>query len=206
VQLAFWLCLAAIAYPYAIYPALLVLLNRLRGRRAPAAGAAYLPTVTVILPVHNEARRIEAKMRNLLELDYPLEKMQVLVIGDACTDDSLERAAAAGGGLVQTIALTQRAGKAAGLNAGLARATGEILVFTDAAIMLERPSLRALVSHFADPAVGCVSGEDYIEAARPRACTEGSNCCCAVKRRGCIPSPGPAAVSTRSGARSACPS
>jgi hypothetical protein len=163
VQLAFWLCLAAIAYPYAIYPALLVLLNRLRGRRMPAADAAHLPTVTVILPVHNEARRIEAKMRNLLELDYPLEKMQVLVIGDACTDDSLERATAAGGGLVQTIALTQRAGKAAGLNAGLARATGQILVFTDAAIMLERPSLRALVSHFADPAVGCVSGEDYIE-------------------------------------------
>jgi cellulose synthase/poly-beta-1,6-N-acetylglucosamine synthase-like glycosyltransferase len=165
VDILFWTCLAAIAYPYAIYPALLVLVNRLGGRGAHAGAEGHCPTISVILPVHNEARRIEAKMRNLLELDYPQARIQTLVIGDACTDDTLARAASAGGASVETIALATRAGKAAGLNAGLARATGEIIVFTDAAIMLERGSLRALVAHFADPSVGCVSGEDYIEGA-----------------------------------------
>lgn len=161
----FWVCLAAIAYPYAIYPALLALVNKLIGRRAHVPDESFEPTITVILPVHNEARRIEAKLRNLFELDYPAAKMQILIIGDACTDDTLERATAVGGTRVATIALPNRAGKAAGLNAGLERASGEILVFTDAAIMLERGSLRALVAHLADPEIGCVSGEDYIEGA-----------------------------------------
>jgi cellulose synthase/poly-beta-1,6-N-acetylglucosamine synthase-like glycosyltransferase len=161
----FWLCLAAIAYPYAIYPAALVLVNRLAGLKAHPA-APYEPTVSIILPVHNEARRIEAKLRNLLELDYPLAKLQILVIGDACTDDTLERAKRFDPSVVTTLALPTRAGKAAGLNAGLERSTGEIIVFTDAAIMLEKPSLRALLAHFADPAIGCVSGEDYIEGAQ----------------------------------------
>ena len=164
-HILFWTSLALLAYPYVIYPALLVAFNRLIGRRPHAADAAFTPAVTVILPVHNEARRIEAKIANLLQLDYPHSKMQVLVIGDACTDDTLERAQRRGSGVVETIALTERAGKAAGLNAGLARATGELLVFTDAAIMLERQSLRALVGHFSDPAIACVSGEDYIEGA-----------------------------------------
>ncbi|MBC8025547.1 MAG: glycosyltransferase [Steroidobacteraceae bacterium] len=142
---------------------MLVGFNRLLGRKPHVADPAFEPTVTVILPVHNEARRIEEKVRNLLALDYPHGKLQVLVIGDACTDDSLERARAAGGGLVDTIPLATRAGKAAGLNAGLERATGEIVVFTDAGIILEPQSLRRLVAHFADPAIACVSGEDYIE-------------------------------------------
>ncbi len=161
VELFFWLCLAAIAYPYAIYPALLVAINRLAGRKTHEAAERYEPTITVILPVHNEARRIEARLRNLAELDYPKDKIQILVIGDACTDDTLERAARFDS--VTTLNLPTRAGKAAGLNAGLERATGEIIVFTDAAIILERQSLRALLAHFADPAIGCVSGEDYIE-------------------------------------------
>jgi glycosyltransferase involved in cell wall biosynthesis len=89
----------------------LVGLNRLSGRKPHVADAAHEPTVTVILPVHNEARRIAEKVRNLLELDYPHAKLQILVIGDACTDDSLERASAAGGGLVETIPLTTRAAR-----------------------------------------------------------------------------------------------
>ena len=89
--------------------------------------------------------------------------MQVLVIGDACTDDTLARAQAAGGQGVETFNVTPRGGKASALNAALERARGDILVFTDAAIMLERESLARLVAHFADPAVGAVSGEDYVE-------------------------------------------
>jgi glycosyltransferase involved in cell wall biosynthesis len=163
VETLFWICVALVVYPYAIYPALLFLLNRSMRRRPHEAAAAYEPTLSIVLPVHNEAARVVAKIRNLLQLDYPLQKLQILVIGDGCTDDSLEQAVAAGQGLVQAIPLTQRAGKAAALNAGLERASGEVVVFTDAGIILDPGALRSLVAHFADPQIGCVSGEDYIE-------------------------------------------
>lgn len=163
--IVFWVCAFLIAYPYAIYPAVLVAVNRLLRRRAHVADLEYLPTVSIILPVHNEAARVAAKIRNILSLDYPLEKLQVLIVGDGCTDDSLEKAQEEGGPLVTAIPLATRAGKAAALNAGLAHATGEIVVFTDAGIILEPKALRYLVGHLADPAVGCVSGEDYIEGA-----------------------------------------
>jgi hypothetical protein len=163
VQVVFWLCLVAIAYPYAIYPLLLVAWNRIAGSRTPTPVAGFEPTVSVILPVHNEARRLVAKIENLLALDYSAAKLQLIVVGDGCTDDSLERAQAAGAGRVLTVPLARRSGKAAGLNAGLEHATGEIVVFTDAAILLDRDSLKALVAHFANAEVGCVSGEDYVE-------------------------------------------
>jgi cellulose synthase/poly-beta-1,6-N-acetylglucosamine synthase-like glycosyltransferase len=164
-EIFFWICLVLIAYPYAIYPVVLMALNRLRARRAPEPVEGYLPTVTIILPVHNEGRRIAAKIRNLLALDYPAEKLQLLVIGDGCTDDSLEQAEQAAPGRVQVRAL-ERAGKAAALNAGLELATGEIVVFTDVGIMLDAVSLKKLVAHFANPEVGCVSGEDYVEGSQ----------------------------------------
>ena len=159
----FWLSLLAVAYPYAIYPALLVAWNRLARRRLPQPDAACQPTVSVILPVHNESRRIEAKIANLLELDYPRDRLQLIVVGDGCTDDTLERAAGAGGAQLVTHPLPARAGKAAALNAGLEHATGEIVVFTDAGILLDKGALASLVGHFNSPSVGCVSGEDYVE-------------------------------------------
>jgi len=164
-EVLFWSSLWLIAYPYAVYPLLLFLLNRLGGRAAHPASPGYEPTVSIILPVHNEAARIRVKVRNLLELDYPREKLQLLIVGDGCTDDTLQVAQDTGGPVVEVVPLEGRAGKAAGLNAGLARARGEIVVFTDAGIVLERPALRRLLAHFADPAIGCVSGEDYIEGA-----------------------------------------
>ncbi len=164
VEALFWISLLAVAYPYAIYPALLVGWNRLAGRRLPQPDADLPPDASrVILPVHNEARRIEAKIANLLALDYPRDRLQVIVIGDGCTDDTLERAAQGGGGAVAIHPLPARAGKAAALNAGLERATGEIVVFTDAGILLDRGALASLVGHFRAPEVGCVSGEDYVE-------------------------------------------
>jgi cellulose synthase/poly-beta-1,6-N-acetylglucosamine synthase-like glycosyltransferase len=163
VSAMFWISAGLIVYPYLIYPALLVLLNRLTGRRLPSAPASRLPSVSIVLPVHNEARLIAPKIANLLALDYPPDAMQIIVVGDGCTDDSLERAAAAGAGRVVTTNVTPRSGKAAALNAGLAHARNEIVVFTDAAIMLEPQSLKYLVPHFAHPSIGCVSGEDYVQ-------------------------------------------
>lgn len=159
----FWASLVAVAYPYLVYPLLLVTWNRLTLRRMPAPQSGHQPTVTVICPVHDEAGRIADKVRNLLALDYPADRMQILVVGDGCTDRSLELALLEGQGRVEVIDLPERRGKAAALNAGLDRARGEVLMFTDAGIVLEPDSLAALAAHFANPAVGCVSGEDAIE-------------------------------------------
>lgn len=159
----FWGSLIAVLYPYVLYPALLVAWNRLRGNRALVPDLAYRPSITLILPVHNEAQRIEAKLQNLLDLDYPRERVQFVIVGDGCTDDTLERATDTGGGQVLVHRLLERSGKAAALNAGLERATGEIVVFTDAGIRLDRGALASLVGHFRNPIVGCVSGEDYVD-------------------------------------------
>ena len=163
--LAFWICLAAIVYPYLIYPALLVAFNRLSGRGAHVAAPGYLPSVTILMPVHNEAKRVPAKIANLLALQYPADQVQIIAIADGCNDDSAAKAREAGGDRLEVIELPTWSGKAAALNAGLARATGDIVVFTDVGIMLEPGSLAALTAHFADPAIGCVSGEDYIAGA-----------------------------------------
>src|ERR1700741_2336354 len=133
----FWVSLAAIAYPYAIYPLFLWALNRLTGRRLPAADPDFRPSVTVICPVHNEAGRIGPKVANLLALGYPADRLQILVIGDGCTDETLAFARRHGAGRIEVLELAARSGKAAALNMGLERATGELLLFTDAGIALE---------------------------------------------------------------------
>lgn len=163
-EVIFWGGLFAVFYPYLFYPAALVTWNRL-SQKMPLKlpNPSYLPSVAIVLPVHNEASRIEAKVANLLALDYPVERLQLLVIGDGCTDDTLTVAGRTGGSRVTVLPLTVRSGKAAALNAGLERAAGEIVVFTDAGILLDRSALRALVGHFRDPEVGCVSGEDFVE-------------------------------------------
>ena len=75
-----WIGLLLIAYPYAIYPLLLIGFNRLSGRRLPAPNLQHQPTVSIVMPVHNERGKVPAKIRNLLELDYP--QVEVVVVDD----------------------------------------------------------------------------------------------------------------------------
>jgi cellulose synthase/poly-beta-1,6-N-acetylglucosamine synthase-like glycosyltransferase len=108
--------------------------------------------------MHNEARNIVPKMRNCLELDYPPDKLQVIVSLDAPTDstsDLLEQCAIPD---LKIISSPTRRGKAAAVNSGVAVATGEILVFGDAAQRFEPQAVRELVANFADESVGAVSG------------------------------------------------
>jgi cellulose synthase/poly-beta-1,6-N-acetylglucosamine synthase-like glycosyltransferase len=158
----FWCCLFVVLYPYVVYPLLLFAVNSLMCRQLPAPRNDFEPTVTVICPIHNESTAIEGKIRNLLESDYPDDRIEILVIGDGCTDDSLAIARRSGARRVRVIELP-RAGKAAALNEGLARARGEVVIFTDAGIRTTPRALRALASHFAEPSIGCVSGEDRVE-------------------------------------------
>jgi cellulose synthase/poly-beta-1,6-N-acetylglucosamine synthase-like glycosyltransferase len=159
---AFWCAAAAVLYPYLGYPLALALWARLRPRPDGRRGDAELPAISMIVPVHNEAARLERKIANIEQLQYPADRLDVLFVSDGSTDGTVELLERRMGPSMRLIALPARGGKAAGLNAGLAAARHEILVFTDAAIDLEPGSVERLVRRFADPAIGCVSGEDRI--------------------------------------------
>jgi cellulose synthase/poly-beta-1,6-N-acetylglucosamine synthase-like glycosyltransferase len=163
-EIAFWLAAAATVYTYFAYPLLLAALDRLRpAPPAPnAGGPPFQPTVTVIIPVHNEERAIGAKLQNTVALDYPSAALQVVVVSDGSTDGTAGIVRAVADPRIELVELGSRQGKAAGLNAGLQHARHEIVVFTDAAIALEPQALTRLVAPFARPEVGCVSGEDRI--------------------------------------------
>lgn len=151
--LIFAVTLAASVYIYLGYPALIFLVSRLRPRPFRRGGE---PTVTVLIPVYNEEGVIADKIANTLALDYPPERLEILVVSDGSTDatESIVRRFEA---RVRLLSLP-RSGKAFALNEGARAARGEILVLTDANTLLEPGSLRPLVDPFADPEVGGVCG------------------------------------------------
>ena len=164
-EAVFWIAVAGILYPYFGYPLLLIAIGACRRRPPSPAAPAKLPSVSLIIPVHNEAARISRKVVNTNALRYPRDSLQIVFVSDGSADQTVEliRAAATDG--MSVIELAGRGGKAAALNAGLAHTDNEIVVFSDASIQLEPEALERLVQQFADPAVGCVSGEDRIAEA-----------------------------------------
>ena len=154
----FWLSFAVLAYTFAGYIAWLWLRSLLHSR--PVARAAIVPTVSVVMVVRNEEDLLEHKLRNLLDLDYPAEQLQLIVVSDGSTDgtEAILREHAKDP-RVHALLNALPKGKASGLNDAMEWAQGEIIVFTDARQRIERSALRMLVENFADPAVGCASGE-----------------------------------------------
>lgn len=150
----FWTALAFVFYVYLGYPALLVVWRWL-GRR-PVRKSYIEPSVSIVIAMHNERKHVQQRIANLRELDYPREKLQIIVSLDAPSDGTEFEAAGCG---VDMIHCRERQGKAAALNRGIAAATGEVLVFTDARQTFDKRAVRELVANFADESVGAVSGE-----------------------------------------------
>jgi cellulose synthase/poly-beta-1,6-N-acetylglucosamine synthase-like glycosyltransferase len=153
---AFWMSAGTIAATYVAFPALLLV----RGRvvRRPVAAADITPDVSLVIAAHDEELSIGAKLDNVLALDYPADRIQVLIASDGSTDRTNAIVAAFADRGIRLLALP-RVGKAAALNAALAEATGEIVVFSDANSMFEPGAIRAIVRPFADAAVGGVAGD-----------------------------------------------
>ena len=150
-----WASLFLVAYPLTLYPLLLGLLARIRPR--PWQVGDDSPRVSVLIAAHNEARIIDRKLENTLALDYPADRLEVLVISDASTDGTAEVVRGFEDRDVRLLEQTERVGKQEALNRGAASATGEVLLFTDAAAFFRRNALRKLVRHLADPQVGATS-------------------------------------------------
>jgi poly-beta-1,6-N-acetyl-D-glucosamine synthase len=148
--------LGLIVYAVAAYPLLLALQSRYWGK--PIKKAPQRKSVSVIIAVHNGERFIAQKLESVLDLNYPRELMEVLVVSDGSTDrtDSIVHEFADRG--VQLLQIP-RGGKCAALNAGIPRTRNEILLLTDVRQTIAPDSLEAMIECFADPTVGSVSGD-----------------------------------------------
>ena len=148
----------ALLYIYVGYLAALKLIVRIRGPK-PIRRGPITPPVTLVISAYNEAAVIRKKIENALALDYPADKREILVISDASDDgtDTIVGEYASKG--VRLFRQVERRGKTAGLNAALPTVRGEIVVFSDANAMYRKDAIRKLVRNFADPAVGCATGE-----------------------------------------------
>ena len=156
-QVAFWAAAGLLVYTHVGYPLLLAGLARLRrGASTAAPNAADPPTVSLIVAAHDEEAVIADKVRNALALDYPRDLLQVIVACDEPTDRTAQVAREAGADLVLEL---PRGGKVRAQDAGVERALGEIVAFSDANATWEPDALRELVAPFADPRVGYVCGQ-----------------------------------------------
>jgi poly-beta-1,6-N-acetyl-D-glucosamine synthase len=154
----FWASALLIAYTYLGYAVWLWLQARLFPW--PVLRMRQEPPVSIVMIVRNEERVLEAKLRNLLSLDYPPERCQIVVVSDGSTDRTEEILRQhLDNPRIQVVMNQLSRGKASGLNDAFAWATGDIVVFTDARQKIEPGALRVLTESFADPEVGCVSGE-----------------------------------------------
>lgn len=160
----FWLAAGVVLYSYVGYPALIHLAARLwPGPRIREDDST--PTVTVVIAARNEEACLGEKLRSVLALDYPRDRLEILVGSDGSTDRTEAIASGFAKEGVRLLALPGPRGKAAVLNDAVALASGEILVMTDARQALGEDAVRRLVSSFADPTVGAVSGELHLVAA-----------------------------------------
>ena len=160
----FFLSAAVLAYVYVLYPLALGVLRR--HLRRPVLRAAAEPSICLFITANDEAGVIGAKLRNSLALDYPATKLSIVVASDGSVDGTNEIVQSYGASGVRLLAFPERRGKIAAINEGMESVTSEIIVFSDANTMLEPGAIRALVSNFADPTIGAVSGDVILEGER----------------------------------------
>lgn len=156
-QFCFWLLAFLIFYCYLGYPVLVYFCAIFLDKRINKLPIE--PTVSIIISAYNEADCIEAKIKNLLDLDYPNSKLEILVGSDGSTDRTNEIVRHFASPMLSFYPFAQRRGKMATLNDLVAKSQNTILVFTDARQSFEQNALRELVANFHDDSIGCVSGE-----------------------------------------------
>ncbi len=149
--------IAVIAYAYVGYPAFVFALSRLFSRPVNLSGIT--PKVSVIIAAYNEERDIAAKIENTLALDYPSDRLEVIVASDCSADRTDEIVCSYRERGVRLFRQAMRHGKSVAQNKAMKVSTGEILVFSDATTMYEPDALRKIVRSFADHEVGCVAGQ-----------------------------------------------
>jgi biofilm PGA synthesis N-glycosyltransferase PgaC len=170
-KLVFWLCASLIIFAYAGYPICMYFRARFWSR--PVRRAGIFPRVTIVLLVHNEEKSLPGKLANLAALDYPADRLEMVIVSDGSTDETNKIVSEWQNSSRRAVILPEHQGKANGLNHGMAEAQGEIICFTDARQRIASDALKNLVANFADPSVGCASGELVLCGDRKTASSDG---------------------------------
>ncbi len=153
----FWILVLTLFYIFAGYPLLLLLLSALTPRK-PLPAPDRLPDVTLIVTAYNEEAVIKKKLENCLELAYPAEKLEIIVVSDGSNDRTDELVGGFADCGVTLLKTGGRIGKTAAQNEAARQARGEILVFSDANSIWEKDALKRLVAPFHDSQVGYACG------------------------------------------------
>jgi poly-beta-1,6-N-acetyl-D-glucosamine synthase len=159
-KLGFWLVSVVLLYTYLGYPLLIAALGVLRSRRVTRM--PIVPSVSVLVAAYNEERCIAKKVSNCLSLDYPQERLEIVVGSDGSTDGTADTVEAFANDRVRLVRFDARRGKAAILNDLVPSLAGDIVMLSDARQTYAPDAVRELVKNFADPAVGAVSGELHL--------------------------------------------
>ncbi len=157
-KLLFILTIGIIFYCYVGYPAILWVMAKLFARDV-YKDKCYLPTVSLVISVYNEEDIISQKLNNLLNLAYPKDKIEILIASDGSTDRTNQIIRGFSDSRLKFKENASRSGKMAVLNDLVSQANNDIIVFADARQVFAATAIRELVANFADPDVGCVSGE-----------------------------------------------
>jgi biofilm PGA synthesis N-glycosyltransferase PgaC len=158
----FWAAFFFVFYSYIGYP--VWLWARGHWRLLPVRKSEGTPSISIVIAAFNEAATLRRKLTNLSDLRYPRNLLEIIVVSDGSTDETDQVLKAAAGLLVRPVLLPTHEGKAFALNCGIAAARGEVVVFMDVRQEVEPDALNQLVRNFADPTVGCVSGELILRA------------------------------------------
>ncbi len=162
-QFVFWACAAILFYVYAGYPLLLALIGAFVHREKPELG--YEPTLSVLIAAYNEEANIGRKIEQTLALEYPADKIEILVLSDGSSDRTDDIVRSYPDSRVRLVRIPERHGKTHAQNEGVRAARGEVLIFSDATTVYHRKALRYLASNYQDPQAGAASGRyQYFDA------------------------------------------
>ena len=158
----FWLCALFLFYTYIGYPLLIFLWSKISPNVIKVEDIE--PTVTVIISVYNEQDRIVPRIENLLEQNYPAEKLNIIVVSDGSTDETVSRLNQINSDRLHVIVLERNWGKSIAVSRGVTEATGEIIVFADARQRFCPDAIRSLAQPFSDQTIGATTGELLLES------------------------------------------
>lgn len=175
-EIAVLLSVFLLVYNYVLYPALVIFVSKaFRQPEVEGFEESQWPKVSFIIAAYNEERVIRQKLENTLEIDYPKDRFEVMVVADGSDDHTADYARQFEDRGVRLLHTPERRGKTAALNRGVAEATGEIVVFSDANNDYDRQAIRKLVRHFANERIGGVCGSKRIKGNMDRESASGDS-------------------------------
>ncbi|MCP4632287.1 MAG: glycosyltransferase family 2 protein [candidate division Zixibacteria bacterium] len=162
-EVVYWICFILLLFTFLGYPLLMLILGGQK-KRVEYAGS-YQPRVSLLICAYNEEDVIAEKIENALAIDYPSDKLEIVVVSDGSTDRTNDIVKEIVDPRLNFISYPERGGKAKALNTGMEHIIGEVVIFTDANVMFEPEALYKLVNVFKDNSIGCAVGNVQLKSA-----------------------------------------